>query len=68
MLKDFTGCIVYSKSACCQGLNGKVVEKTIRKAFPNDNDSTLYIVKLKSIRNYQQLYEDEMIKQRSCYL
>ena len=31
MIKDFTGYTVYSNSACCQSLNGKVVEKTIRK-------------------------------------
>jgi hypothetical protein len=62
MLKDFTGYNVYSSSACCQNINGKIVEKTIRKAFPNNDGSTLYIVKLKGVRGYQQLYEDEMIK------
>jgi hypothetical protein len=62
MLKDFAGYAVYSHAACCRSLNNKIVEKTIRKAFPNDDESTLYIVKLKGIRGYQQLYEDEMIK------
>lgn len=61
-MKDFTGYHVYSKSLCCVWLNGRVVEKTIRKAFPNDNESTLYVVKLKGVRAYQQLYEDEMYK------
>lgn len=61
-MKDFTGYTVYSSSDCCQNLNGKIVEKTIRKAFPNDNESTLYIVKVKGVRAYQALYEDEM-----CY-
>jgi hypothetical protein len=61
MIKDFTGRMVFSTSSCCSRLNGKLVEKTIRKAFPNDTESTLYIVKIKGIRGYQQLYEDEMI-------
>ena len=61
MIKDFTGRAVFSTSSCCSRLNGKLVEKTIRKAFPNDTESTLYIVKIKGIRGYQQLYEDEMI-------
>ena len=65
MLKDFTGWVVYSSATCCRDINNKIVEKTIRKAFPDDNDSTLYIVKLKGVRNYKQLYEDEMLKQRS---
>jgi hypothetical protein len=61
MIKDFTGCRIFSTSPCCLRLNGKLVEKTIRKAFPNDAESTLYIVKIKGIKGYQQLYEDEMI-------
>lgn len=61
-MKDFTGYMVYSNSSCCCDINGKVVERTVRKAFPNDKDSTLYIIKLKGVRGYQQLYEDEMIK------
>ena len=62
-LKDFSGCIVQSKSAVCQDIVGKTVERTVRKAFPDDNDSTLYIVKLQGIREHVQLYEDEMIKE-----
>lgn len=58
--KDFTGYTVYSVSF--PYLNGKVVERTIRKAFPDDNDSTLYVVKVKGVRAYQELYEDEMVK------
>ena len=61
MIKDFTGYRVFSASSCCSRLNGKLVDKTIRKAFPNDAESTLYVVKIKGIRGYQQLYEDEMI-------
>ena len=61
-MKDFTGCIVWSSSSCCLNLNGKVVERTIRKALPDDNESTLYVVKVKGVRAYQQLYEDEMYK------
>ena len=61
-MKDFTGYCVYSSSACCRNLNGKIVERTVRKAFPDDDDSTLYIVKIKGVRAYQALYEDEM-----CY-
>ena len=58
--KDFTGYRVWSSSSCCSSLNGKIVERTIRKAFPDDNESTLYVVKLKGVKGYQQLYEDEM--------
>jgi hypothetical protein len=60
-LKDFTAYRVFSTSSCCSSINGKLVEKTIRKAFPDDKESTLYIVKVKGVRRYQQLYEDEMI-------
>ncbi len=59
-VKDFAGHHVYSDSFCCSHLNGKIVERTIRKAFPDDNESTLYVVKLKGVKGYQQLYEDEM--------
>lgn len=59
-VKDFSGYKVFSTSSVCKSINGKIVEKTIRKAFPEDNDSTLYIVKLKGVRAYQELYEDEM--------
>lgn len=59
-MKDFTGYHVWSAS--CQHLNGKVIEKTIRKAFPEDDESTLYVVKIKGVKGYQQLYEDEMYK------
>lgn len=59
-VKDFSGYKVFSTSSVCKPINGKIVERTIRKAFPNDDDSTLYIVKLKGIKEYQELYEDEM--------
>lgn len=62
MLKDFSGYKIFSTSSCVEQYNGKVVEKTIKKAFPNDNESTLYIVKVKGVNNQLQLYEDEMIK------
>lgn len=61
-IKDFAGYRVFSMSSCCSDINGKIVERTIRKAFPNDDESTLYIVKLKGVRAHQQLYEDEMYK------
>ena len=61
MIKDFTGYRVFSTSTCCFTLNGKLVERTIRKALPEDPESTLYIIKVKGVRGYQQLYEDEMI-------
>lgn len=61
-MKDFAGYHIWSASSCCSNLNGKVVEKTIRKAFPDDNDSTLYVVKVNGVRAYQQLYENEMYK------
>lgn len=61
-VKDFSGYIVASGSACCQQYNNKVVDRTIKKAFPNDSESTLYIVKVKGVRGYLGLYEDEMIK------
>lgn len=59
-VKDFSGYKVFSTSSVCKPINGKIVERTIRKAFPNDDESTLYIVKLKGIKEHQQLYEDEM--------
>jgi hypothetical protein len=62
MLKDFSGYIVASGSGCCKAFNNMVVEKTVRKAFPADRTSTLYIVKVKGVRAYLALYEDEMVK------
>ncbi len=62
IVKDFSGYLVVSGSACCAAYNNRVVERTIKKAFPNDNDSTLYLVKVKGVRDYLALYEDEMIK------
>ena len=62
MLRDFAGYTIYSNSSCCYELNGKTVERTIRKAFPKDIESTLYIIKVKGVRGYQQLYADEMFK------
>lgn len=61
-IKDFSGYTVASGSACCKNFNNKVVERTVRKAFPNDRTSTLYIVKVKGVRAHLALYEDEMIK------
>ena len=61
-MKDFSGYVIWSASSCCSNLNGKHVAKTIRKAFPLDDESTLYVVKVKGIRGYQQLYEDEMFR------
>lgn len=61
-IKDFSGYVVASGSACCKNFNNRVVERTIRKAFPTDRTSTLYIVKVKGVRAYLALYEDEMIK------
>lgn len=61
-IKDFSGYLVASGSACCKNFNNMVVERTIRKAFPNDRTSTLYVVKVKGVRDYLALYEDEMIK------
>ena len=60
-LKDFSGYIVKSEQLG-DDINGKVVERTIRKAFPYDEDSTLWIVKVKGIRFHLELYEDEMYK------
>lgn len=59
-IKDFAGYTIYSQSLQYTGLNGKVVERTVRKAFPNDDESALYIVKVKGVRSHCQLYEDEM--------
>ena len=60
VVKDFAGYIIYSPSLESTGLNGKVVERTVRKAFPNDDESALYISKVKGVRSHCQLYEDEM--------
>lgn len=40
---------------------GFKIERVIKKAFPNDNESTLWVVKLKGKRGYCQIYEDEML-------
>lgn len=61
-VKDFSGYLVASGSASCKNFNNMVVERTIRKAFPTDRTSTLYIVKVKGVRDHLALYEDEMIK------
>lgn len=61
-MKDYAGYIVLSSSSCCKNINGKVVERTIRKAFSDDEESTLYVVKVKGVKAYQHLYEDEMYK------
>ena len=59
-IKDFSGYKVFFLCSSCKKLNGKIVERTIRKAFPDDTDSTLYVVKLKGVRAYVELYENEM--------
>lgn len=61
-VKDFSGYMIYSGSLTCKNFNGKIVEKTIRKAFPYDPDSTLWIVKLVGSKMHMAFYEDEMIK------
>ena len=61
-VKDFSGYRVVSGASCCQTFNNKVIERTVRKAFPNDRTSTLYIVKVEGVREHLALYEDEMIK------
>jgi hypothetical protein len=60
-MKDFTGYRIFSTSSCVESYNGKIIEKTIRKAFSDDDQSTLYIVKVKGVGQIQ-LYEDEMIE------
>jgi hypothetical protein len=61
-VKDFSGYIIASGSVSCKAFNNKIVEKTIRKAFPDDPESTLWIVKLVGSRMHMAFYEDEMIK------
>ena len=61
MCKDFTGYKVFSTDSGMESYNGRIVERTIRKAM-EDRDSTLYVVKLKGIRGYMDLYENEMYK------
>jgi hypothetical protein len=61
-MKDFSGYRIYSSSLVMQSYNGKMVIKTIRKAIPNDDESTLWIVKVKGIKGYLEVYEDEMYK------
>lgn len=61
VVKDFSGYMIYSGSLTCKGFNGKIVEKTIRKAFPDDPGSTLWIVKLVGSKMHMAFYEDEMI-------
>lgn len=59
-VKDFAGYVIYSGDKTCEKLNGKTVEKTIKKVFPQDIGSTLYLVKVTGVQGYQQLYENEM--------
>ena len=66
MTKDFSGYRVASGSRCCWPYNNKIVERTVKKAFPKDPESSLYVVKIKGVRGYVALYEDEMIKV-NCY-
>lgn len=58
--KDFSGHVICSGDSVCSQFNGKIVEKTIRKVFPEDVGSTLYLVKIEGVNGYQQLYADEM--------
>ena len=59
---DFSGYKIFSTSSCVEPYNREIVERTIKKAFPDDDDSTLYIVKVKGVKNHLQLYKDEMYK------
>jgi hypothetical protein len=61
-MKDFSGYIIWSASSVMTNYNGKKVVKTIRKAIPNDDDSTLWIVKVSGVKGYLEVYEDEMYK------
>ena len=61
-MKDFAGYTIWSTSSVMKTYNGKKVAKTIRKAFPNDDDSTLWIVKVSGVKWYLEVYEDEMHK------
>jgi hypothetical protein len=61
-VKDFTGYKIFSRASCVEPYNYKIIERTIKKAFPNDNSSTLYIVKVQGESKYLQLYEDEMFQ------
>lgn len=61
-MKDFSGYRIYSASSVMQSYNGKMVVKTIRKAIPDDDESTLWIVKVKGVKGYLEVYEDEMCK------
>lgn len=61
-MKDFSGYTIFSASHVMQSYNGKMVVKTIRKAIPDDDDSTLWIVKVKGVKGYLAVYEDEMYK------
>lgn len=61
-MKDFSNYKIFSQSACVVPYNGKTVERTIKKAFPNDEASTLFVVKVRDVSEYLELYEDEMIE------
>ena len=60
-MKDFSGYTIWSGSSVMTKYNGKKVVKTIRKALPDD-DSTLWIVKVRGVKGYLGVYEDEMYK------
>jgi hypothetical protein len=59
-MKDFKGYRIFSTSSCVEPYNRMEINRTIRKAFPNDYESSLYIVKVKGIRGNLELYENEM--------
>lgn len=42
-------------------LNGKCITKVVKKAFPYDKQSTLWIVQCDNKRRNYQIYEDEMV-------
>lgn len=57
-IKDFSGYM----TVCPYPLyNLKMVERTVRKAEPDDPSSTLWVLKLKGVHEYVCLYESELV-------
>jgi hypothetical protein len=61
-LKEFNGFKIFSTSSCVDPYNGKIIERTINKAFPNNEESSLYVVKVCGVKNNLELYENEMFQ------
>lgn len=57
-MEEMIGKQVYSASF--PFLNGKIIKEICYKSLPDDDESTLWTVKLQGMRGRFEIYEDEM--------